>query len=127
MLEFADLSAEHSRAPNAQRGGEIGFVTRGELPKMFEDVIFALEPGQISDVVGTDTGYHLFLVEERRPPGVATLEEAVPLITIRLKEDEVRQRLAQLVTEQRKEMNVAVLIRRLPFSYAGTLPKASAE
>lgn len=125
--QFGELSAAHSRAPNAQRGGEIGFVSRGELPKMFEDVIFALDPGQVSDVIATDTGYHLFLVEEHRPPGSATFEEAMPLITTRLKEDAVRQRLAQLVSAQRKEMNVAVLIRRLPFNYTGTLPKASAE
>lgn len=124
---FGELSARHSRAPNAQRGGEIGLVSRGELPKMFEDVIFALEPGQVSDVISTDSSFHIFLVEERRPAGVASLEEAVPLITARLKEDAIRQRLAQLVSSQRKEMRVAVLIRRLPFAYTGTLPKASAE
>ena len=124
---FGELSAQHSRAPNAQRGGEIGFVSRGELPKMFEDVIFRLEPGQVSDVVSTDASYHIFLVEERRPAGVASLEEAGPLITTRLKEDAIRQRLAQLVSAQRKEMRVAVLIRRLPFPYTGTLPKASTE
>lgn len=124
---FADLSAEHSRAPNAKNGGEIGFVSRGELPKMFEEVIFALQPGEISDVISTDSSFHIFLVEGRRPAGVVTLEEAAPVIASRLKEDEIRQRLAQLVTAGRRDMKVAVLTRRLPFAYSGTLPKASAE
>ena len=38
---FADLSQSHSVAANAKRGGEIGFVSRGELPKMFEEEIFS--------------------------------------------------------------------------------------
>src|SRR5581483_665687 len=45
---FENLSSQYSLAPNAKNGGEIGYVGRGELPKMFEDEIFALKPGTIS-------------------------------------------------------------------------------
>ena len=124
---FEDLSAEHSLAPNAKKGGEIGFVSRGELPKMFEDEIFALKPGSVSNVIRTDASFHIFKVDERRPAGMVDLAAATPLIRERLKEDEVRQRMAELVGKARSDMQIAVLTKRLPFRYSGTLPKSENE
>jgi parvulin-like peptidyl-prolyl isomerase len=126
-VSFADLSDRHSRAPNAKRGGEIGFVSRGELPKMFEDQIFRLQPGQVSDVIRTDTSFHIFQVDERRPAGLLDLQAAAPLIVARLKEEGIRDQLNSLVTKSRGEMQIAILTRRLPFRYSGTLPKSEAE
>ena len=124
---FEELSAEHSRAPNAKRGGEIGFVSRGELPKMFEDQIFALQPGEVSSIIRTDNSFHIFKVDERRPPGVLSLEAATPLIRTRLKEDAIRNRMAQLVGRAKREMTIAVLTKRLPFRYSGGLPVSENE
>ena len=124
---FADLSAQYSRAPNAKRGGEIGFVSRGELPKMFEQEIFRLQPGEISEVIRTDSSFHIFQVDARRPAGMLDPEAAAPLIRSRLREDAIRDRLAQLVSLSRREMALAVLTRRLPFRYSGSLPKAEDE
>lgn len=125
--DFGALSAEHSRAPNAKRGGEIGYVGRGDLPKMFEDVIFRMQPGSVSDVIRTDSSFHIFKVEDRRAPGQLDVESADPLIRVRLKEDAIRDRMAQLVAQGRKEMQIAVLTRRLPFKYSGALPTAADE
>jgi parvulin-like peptidyl-prolyl isomerase len=124
---FAELSVEHSRAPNAKRGGEIGFVSRGELPKMFEEQIFRLQPGEVSDVIGTDTSFHIFQVDERRPAGMLDLQAATPLIVTRIREERIRERLSQIVSSSRREMTIAVLTRRLPFRYSGTLPKSEDE
>jgi peptidyl-prolyl cis-trans isomerase C len=125
--DFGALSGEYSRAPNAKRGGEIGYVSRGELPKMFEDEIFRLQPGQISDVIRTDSSFHIFKVEDRRGPGQLDLQAAAPIIRLRLKEDAIRDRIAQLVTRSRREMQIAILTRRIPFHYSGSLPAAAAE
>jgi peptidyl-prolyl cis-trans isomerase C len=125
--DFGTISAEHSRAPNAKRGGEIGYVPRGELPKMFEDEIFRLEPGEVSDVIRTDSSFHIFKVEDRRGPGQLDVESAAPLIRIRMKENAVRERMAQLVASGRREMRIAVLTRRIPFKYSGSLPTARDE
>lgn len=124
---FEELSAEYSRAPNAKRGGEIGFVSRGDLPKMFEEEIFQLQPGQVSDVIRTDSSFHIFKVEARRPPGDLDLAAATAVIHDRLREEAVRARLSELVTASRRDMSVAVLTRRLPFKYSGSLPKADTE
>lgn len=124
---FPDLSAQYSLAPNAKKGGDIGYVSRGELPKMFEDEIFTLAPGSVSPVIRTDASFHIFKVDERRPPGVVDLATAAPVIRTRLKEDAIRERLAQLVAKARGEMQIAVLTKRLPFRYSGALPTVANE
>jgi len=124
---FETLSSEHSVAANARKGGEIGYLSRGELPKMFEEQIFALKPGEISNVISTDGGFHIFKVDERRAAGTIDLQTAEPVIRERLKEESVRKRMAQLVAKSRGEMQIAVLTKRLPFRYSGTLPKSENE
>jgi len=124
---FEALSSQYSLAPNAKKGGEIGYVSRGELPKMFEDEIFALKPGNVSGVIRTDSSFHIFKVEDRRPPGVIDLATASPVIRERLKDDAVRDRMAQLVGRARSELSIAVLTKRLPFKYTGGFPKSENE
>jgi peptidyl-prolyl cis-trans isomerase C len=124
---FEDLSSQYSLAPNAKKGGDIGYVSRGELPKMFEDVIFALKPGQISNVIRTDSSFHVFRVDDRRGPGTVDLQTAAPVIRQRLHEEAVRDRIAQLVTKSRSDLQISVLTRRLPFKYTGTFPKSENE
>ena len=126
-VAFEALSRQHSLAPNASKGGEIGYVSRGELPKMFEDQIFSLKPGTVSGIIRTDSSFHIFKVDERRPPGTIDLPTAEPVIRERLKEVAIRDRMAQLVAKARGDMQIAALTKRLPFHYAGTLPKAENE
>ena len=64
---------------------------------------------------------------ERRPPGQIDLQTAAPVIRQKLRENAVRERLAQLVAKSRTDMQIAVLTRRLPFKYSGTLPKSENE
>jgi hypothetical protein len=125
--KFEDLSSQYSLAPNSKKGGDIGFVTRGDLPKMFEDEIFALKPGTVSNVIRTDNSFHIFKVDERREPGAIDLQAAAPVIRARLREDALRERMAQLVSSTRREIKIAVLPRRLPFRYSGTLPRVENE
>jgi parvulin-like peptidyl-prolyl isomerase len=124
---FEELSTQFSRAPNAARGGELGFVRRGDVPKMFEEEIFSLKVGEVSDIIRTDTSFHIFRVDERRPPGTMDVSTAAPIIRARLREEAVRERLSQLVAASRREMQLAVLTRRLPFRYSGTLPRSEDE
>jgi hypothetical protein len=124
---FEELSRQHSLAPNAKKGGDIGYVSRGELPKMFEDEIFSLAPGSISSVIRTDASFHIFKVDERRPAGIVDLPTADPVIRQRLREDAIRQRMAQLVSQARRDLQIAVLTKRLPYRYSGTLPTAANE
>lgn len=63
--DFEALSRELSRAPNAETGGTIGWVERGQLPPEFEAVVLGLGPGETGEPVASNAGWHVFQVVER--------------------------------------------------------------
>jgi peptidyl-prolyl cis-trans isomerase C/foldase protein PrsA len=65
--KFADLARRYSLSADAKVGGDLGFFPRGQMPPAFDEVVFRLPVGQVSDVVETEYGYHLFRVQERKP------------------------------------------------------------
>jgi len=62
---FEAFARQFSIAPTAERGGDMGVFRAGELPVEFEKTVLALKPGQLSEVVHTNYGYHLFLLEAK--------------------------------------------------------------
>ncbi len=74
---FDSLALQYSKDPGSrEKGGDLGFVSRGQLVPEFEQVAFALQPKEISTIVKTQFGYHLIQVIERRPPQPANLAQA---------------------------------------------------
>ncbi|CAO1625366.1 unnamed protein product [Jaminaea pallidilutea] len=59
--QFAKLASVHSDCSSAQKGGDLGFFSRGQMQKPFEDATFALGVGALSGVVQTDSGTHVIL------------------------------------------------------------------
>jgi peptidyl-prolyl cis-trans isomerase C len=85
--KFADLARRFSLSPDAKVGGDLGFFARGQMPPEFEEVAFRLRVGEVSDVVSTDYGYHLFRVLERRPARKRELSDVRTQVEARLLED----------------------------------------
>jgi peptidyl-prolyl cis-trans isomerase SurA len=65
--DFAELAKKYSEDPaTAPRGGDLGFINRGDLVPEFESVAFSLKPGEVSGIVETQFGYHIIKLTEKR-------------------------------------------------------------
>lgn len=69
--DFIKVADEVTEDPSGKgRGGDLGFFPRERMVPPFSDAAFSLQPGQVSDLVKTQFGYHVIKVEERKEPGV---------------------------------------------------------
>jgi peptidyl-prolyl cis-trans isomerase C len=77
--DFAKLAAEKSKDPgSAPKGGDLGYLQKGQTVKAFDETIMKLKPGDISDPVKTEFGWHVIKVEERRAlPPFDSLKERI--------------------------------------------------
>ncbi len=57
--DFAALAREYSDGPTGPRGGDLGTFPRGRMVPAFDNAVFAMQPGGISDVVETPFGFHV--------------------------------------------------------------------
>jgi len=117
--DFVELSRQVSRAPNADGGGDLGFLTQGGLSENLDEVIFALQAGEISEPVPGPSGYHIFQVLEVVPAGPAPRQEVEPEVRRRLEEVATREHSAECVRRLAHEVGVRVIHDRLWFQYDG--------
>lgn len=112
---FAELARNHSLSPDARQGGELGWFGAGEMPPPFEEACFRLRPGQLSEVVESPYGFHLFQVLDRKSahtPPEDELREEVEALMRRRKEAEAQEHfLAELRSKARIHIHTAALAR----------------
>ncbi len=73
--DFTELAKKSSDGPSAQTGGDLGYFSRGQMVKPFEDAAFALKAGQVSDPVQSEFGWHVIKVEDKRNRPVPGFDE----------------------------------------------------
>lgn len=78
--DFSKLAKEYSTdTATAEKGGELGFITSGEMVEEFEKAAFALKVGEISDIVKTDYGYHIIKATDYKEAKESTYEDSKEL------------------------------------------------
>ena len=84
--DFAELAKKNSEDPgSAEKGGELGWVTHGQMVPNFEKASFALKPGEMSGIVDTEYGYHIVQAEEKQEAHTQTFDEARPQLLLEAK------------------------------------------
>ncbi len=72
---FEELAKEYSDCPSKSQGGDLGFFPKERMVPEFSEAAFALEPGEISDVVETQFGYHIIKVADQKDPETNAYED----------------------------------------------------
>ncbi|PLX84019.1 MAG: hypothetical protein C0617_09335 [Desulfuromonas sp.] len=106
--EFGGLARQHSLSPDAEQGGDLGFFSRGEMPPEFDAAVFSLPVGRLSELVRSDYGFHIFLVEEKRKAVRLPLEEVREEIRSRLEADREEQLHRDWLQELRGRASIEV-------------------
>lgn len=95
---FAEIADRFSDC--AGQGGSLGWFPLGEMVEEFEEVVFSLEPGQVSPIFRSVFGFHIALVHEKRPSGLRPLAE-------------VRSEIEALLSAERRERALEAFVDKL--------------
>jgi len=99
--DFAELAKKNSEdESNAKNGGDLDYFGRGRMVPEFDQAVFAMQPGQISDLVKTQYGYHIIKLVDKKSAATRSLAE-------------VRQQLTDQLAYERAQAQAAVLAEKL--------------
>jgi peptidyl-prolyl cis-trans isomerase D len=88
--DFVALAGKYSEGPTRDKGGDLGFFSRGRMVPEFDEAVFSMEPGAVSDLVRTSFGFHIIKLEEVRPATSRPFEEVKGELTETLQKEEVK-------------------------------------
>ncbi|MBI5483189.1 MAG: peptidylprolyl isomerase [Deltaproteobacteria bacterium] len=109
--DFAALAKGNSTCPSSQQGGDLGFFGKGQMVPAFENAAFSLKPGEISDVVETQFGYHIIKLTEKKAAETISFKEAQPRIEEYLKGQKVNSAVGEYLSEARKTAKIEILLK----------------
>ena len=89
--DFESLAKEFSQCPSSTEGGDLGYFSKGQMVKPFEAAAFALKPGEVSDIVETQFGYHLIQCVDKKTKAKIAYEECKDKIHQHLKQKKIRE------------------------------------
>ena len=108
--DFGKLAQQHSQDGSAAQGGDLNYFAKGQMVPAFDKVAFELKPGQLSDVVTTQFGYHIIKVIDHKPGRVVPFEESAQQIKQFLGEQKKQQHSEAFIETLKKKSKVEILI-----------------
>ena len=105
--DFAELAKVYSADTDTKEdGGDLGYVSRGQMDEDFEEVVFALEKDAVSEVVQTPEGYHIIKVTGKVPAEEAVFEDVKDEVYETVLESRVNDEYAAWVTDKKAEYDI---------------------
>ncbi|MCJ7777664.1 MAG: peptidylprolyl isomerase [Sedimentisphaerales bacterium] len=104
---FGMLAQKNSEdAATSQKGGDLGFFARGTIDRNLEITAFRMKPGQLSEIIETDDGYHIIKVTDRKPAVSMSFEQAKPIIVRTLKRKIVERKSGEYIEKLKAEAKI---------------------
>lgn len=110
-IDFAKLAQESSSCPSSKQGGDLGYFGKGQMVKPFEDTAFAMKPGEISDVVETQFGYHIIKLIEKKAPSKVSFADVKSRIEESLKRRKVGEAVNATLEAAKKKAKIEVYLK----------------
>ena len=109
--DFGKIAREYSEdSDSAAKGGDLGYITAGKTNSQeFENVAFALKPGEVSNIVETPFGFHIIRVDERREKRTASFDEAKEYIQAQLKEQNKQKKGQEFLDNLVRESGLEII------------------
>ena len=106
--DFSEIAIEKSSGPSAAQGGDLGYVAKGTIIPEIEEVVFALESEELSEVVKTDFGFHILKISDKKAETVKTLEEVKEGILQTLLPDKQKEAFENLLEELKGKVEIDI-------------------
>jgi len=104
--DFAALAKKESTCPSKEKGGDLGTFGKGQMVPEFEKAAAALKPGEISNVVETQFGYHVIKLTEKAPAGVVTYDESKDKIESYLKQMKTQKEVVEYIAKLKEKATI---------------------
>jgi parvulin-like peptidyl-prolyl isomerase len=106
--DFFQLAKSKSVSPEGVHGGDLGFFSRGQMPKEFDDAVFNLKVGQFSKVVQTPYGYHIFKVIKKKRDKIMSFKEAREKIKEKLMKEKEKKQYLDWISKLREKSVIVI-------------------
>lgn len=115
--EFREIARSESLGIEAGKGGKMGIFEMGELPFEMEKVVFSLKEGELSQVVESPYGYHIFRLDRRYEPELISLEEASSSIRVKVLDQKIKAYISHHIQELKDRIVWSFYPQYLTFPY----------
>lgn len=117
--KFEEIAQKESVSPEAKNSGLMGNFEKGILPKEMEDVVFSLNINEISPIVESPYGFHIFKVKRKKKERQLYFEAAKVEIKEKILSGKLRLAYRNLLDSIKKEVKINILSQNLTFKYSG--------
>lgn len=105
--DFSEVASKSSEGPYAEKGGDMGFVVKGQLLEEMDEVVFNTEKGKVTDIVESRIGYHIFKIEDIEKSRNLGLDEVSDFLRGQIFRKKFEESLMKWLEEKRKNAYIA--------------------
>jgi len=114
---FGETARLVSVGLEAKNNGEMGIFELGQLPHKMEEIIFALKVGEVSQVMESSYGFHIFRLDDKYPAELLSKEDIASEIKVKIFDNKVRDFMGKYIKNLKSKMEWSFYPKKLPFPY----------